>query len=126
MNIPVIAKYIFSGVIASIVMFCSLAFFREVLGIWYLYSSTLAFVLSFITSFLLQKFWTFGNIEGSNIHKQLLLFLIVSLINLGINGLGMFILVDYLGVWYLIAQFFVTASIAGWSFFLYRVIFKNK
>lgn len=121
-----VLKYIFSGIIASLVMFCSLAFFREILSIWYLFSSSLAFVLAFITSFLLQKFWTFDNIEGSNTHRQLLLFFIVSLINLGINGLGMFILVDKFGVWYLGAQFFVTAFIALWSFFVYRVIFKNQ
>lgn len=121
-----ILKYILSGIIASLVMFCLLAFFREVLGIWYLYSSTFAFILAFTTSFLLQKFWAFGNVEGSNIHKQLLLFLVVSLINLVINGLGMFILVDKFGVWYLVSQFFVTASIAVWSFFIYRVIFKNQ
>lgn len=127
MNISgTISRYVISGSIASVVMLGSLAFFREVLGIWYLYSSTLAFILSFITSFLLQKFWTFRNLSESNAHKQLVLFFIVSIINLGINGSGMFILVDKIGVWYFMSQIFVTAFIAVWSFFAYRAIFLWK
>ena len=127
MNISsTVSRYIFSGFIASVVLFGSLVFFREVLGIWYLYSSTLAFILSFITSFLLHKLWTFRNLTGSNAYKQLVLFFIVSLINLGINGSGMFILVDKMGIWYFISQIFVTAFIAIWSFFVYRLIFSRK
>lgn len=120
-----ISRYVFSGVVASSVMFACLIFFREVLDIWYLYSSTLAFILAFLTSFLLQKLWTFKNVDQSNAHKQLVLFFLVSIINLGINAFGMFILVDKIGVWYIMSQFFVTAFIAVWSFFAYRVIFKS-
>ena len=126
MNIPntiTIWRYIFSGLSASAVMLCSLAFFREILGLWYLYSSTLAFILGFIVSFLLQKFWTFKDFNGSNTHKQLIAFLIVSLVNLGINTLGMFVLVDKIGLWYFVSQVIVTTVIAGWSFFAYRAIF---
>lgn len=127
MNISsTVLRYIISGLTASAVMLGSLVFFREILGIWYLYSSTLAFILAFIISFLLQKFWTFRNLSVSNAHKQMVLFLIVSLINLGINGLGMFILVDKIGIWYFISQIFVTAFIAIWSFFAYRIIFSGK
>lgn len=127
MHIPVmILKYIVSGITASVVMLASLAFFREILNIWYLYSSSIAFVLAFITSFLLQKFWTFQNSNNTRTHAQLALFLLISLANLGINGLAMFILVDKLQVWYFLAQIIVTGSIAFWSFFIYRVIFQNK
>lgn len=117
-------KYIFSGGIASAVMFGTLIFFHEILGVWYLYSSTLAFVLAFIVSFLLQKLWTFADHRAADSPRQLALFLIVSLANLGLNGLGMFVLVGKMGVWYLLAQFFVTAGIATWSFFIYRIIFR--
>lgn len=118
-----VLKYVISGVIASLVMFISLIFFRETLGIWYLYSSTLAFVLAFFSSFLLQKLWTFRNISNSETHKQLVLFFVVSIINLGLNAFAMFVLVDIMNIWYILSQFFVTALIAIWSFFIYRIIF---
>lgn len=127
MNVPsTVLKYIVSGSVASGVMFLSLVFFREVLDIWYLYSSTLAFVLAFITSFLLQKFWTFQSRAGADAPRQLMLFLIVSLASLGVNDLGMFVLVDKVGVWYFIAQVIMTTLIAAFSFFTYRAIFLVK
>lgn len=122
---PTVLKYILSGLIASAVMFGALVVFREFFGVWYLFSSTIASLFAFIVSFLLQKFWTFGNRHISDSPKQFFLFLFVSLVNLCLNGLGMFLLVDKLGMWYLLAQFFVTAGIATWSFFIYRGIFSG-
>lgn len=121
-----VLKYVFSGIIASAAMFVSLIFFREVLNIWYLYSSTIAFIVGFTSSFILQKFWTFGSNSGSDDYKQFSLFLIVSLANLGLNALGMFFLVDIVGVWYLMSQVIVTTCLAVLSFFAYRIIFRNK
>ena len=121
-----VSKYVFSGIIATAAMFVSLIFLREVLNIWYLYSSTLAFIVGFTSSFILQKFWTFGSNSGSDDYKQFLLFLIVSFANLGLNALGMFFLVDIIGVWYLLSQVFVTTCLAILSFFTYRIIFRNK
>lgn len=119
-----VSKYVISGAIASLVMFVSLVFFRETLGIWYLYSSSFAFILAFLTSFALQKLWTFkNNVGNQSTHKQLVLFFVVSIINLGINALGMFILVDLVHIWYIFSQFLVTVLIAVWSFFVYRAIF---
>lgn len=121
-----ILRYILSGLIASGVMFLSLVFLREILHIWYLYSSSLAFVMAFVTSFLLQKFWTFKNNTTVQVPRQLTLFLVVSLIGLGVNGLGMFILVDKIGIWYLVSQIIMTTLIAASSFFSYRMIFLTK
>lgn len=121
-----VLRYIFSGLIASLAMLVSLVFFREVLGIWYLYASTMSFIIGFTTSFILQKIWTFKNRSKSNVHKQFALFLIVSLINLGINGLGMFVLVDIVGVWYFFSQILVTTFIAVSSFLIYQAIFQGK
>lgn len=125
-NKSIVIRYIFSGVIASVVMFGLLIFFKEVLGIWYLYSSTLAFALAFITSFLLQKFWTFRNFSRTNTYKQIILFLIVNIVSLGVNVLGMFVLVDKIGIWYFVSQIVVSGFIAIWSFFAYRAILLGK
>ena len=121
-----VSKYVLSGLIATMAMFVTLVFFREVVGLWYLYSSTIAFLVGFTSSFLLQKLWTFGCSSGASTHKQLVLFLVVSLVNLGLNDLGMFVLVDLVGLWYLFSQFFVTVVLAILSFFVYRLIFQDK
>lgn len=119
-----VLKYVLSGGIASAVMLGSLLVFREFFGIWYLSASTLAFIFAFVTSFLLQKFWTFAHRGTTDSPKQLVLFFATSLANLGLNGVSMFLLVEKAGIWYLLAQVLVTACIATWSFFIYRGIFE--
>ncbi|MDD3531286.1 MAG: GtrA family protein [Candidatus Pacebacteria bacterium] len=121
-----IARYLISGSIASAVMFIALVVFREFFGLWYLTASTFAFVLSFVTSFVMQKFWTFEDASRARATGQLISFFIISLANLGLNAAWMFILVDMIGLWYLGAQVIVTASIAVWSFFAYRRIFARR
>src|SRR3989338_5425095 len=99
-----ILRYFVSGCTTAVVLFVSLILFREVLGFWYLYASTLAFCLALVTSFILQKFWTFRNVEHKNIQKQFMVFLMVSLCNLAVNATLMYVSVDILAVPYLFAQ----------------------
>ena len=121
-----ILKYLISGSTAAVALFTSLVIFREVLGLWYLYSSTLAFCIAMITSFVLQKFWTFKNTENKNMPRQFLFFLAVSLCNLAVNAALMYVAVDLFAVPYIIAQFAVTGLIAFFTFFIYRdIVFRR-
>jgi len=120
-----IIKYIISGGTAAAVNLGLLYFFTAVLNLWYLLSSVLAFIVSFLVSFFLQKFWTFGDSKKDIIYKQMAVYLFITLINLGINTASMYILVDYFKVWYMLSQFIVSASIALWSFMVYKFfVFK--
>ena len=122
-----ILRYLVSGGATALVLFISLIIFREVFGLWYLLASTLAFCFAVVTSFGMQKFWTFRNTENKNVYKQFLTFLIISLCNLAINAAFMYTAVDFLKVQYLIAQFIVTGFIAFFSFFVYRdIIFRSN
>ena len=120
-------RYIISGGTAAVVLFASLIIFREIFGFWYLLASSLAFCLSVVTSFSLQKFWTFRDGENKYTHKQFLYFVLVSLCNLVINTLLMYVAVGVFALEYLLAQFIVAGLIAFLSFFVYRdIIFLNK
>lgn len=117
-----VVRFIISGSIAALVLFLSLYILREVFGIWYLAASTISFILTLITSFFLQKYWTFDNKRLDVIRKQIGLYGIISLVNLGVNIVGMYFLVGILGLWYFLAQIIITALIACSQFFLYYYI----
>lgn len=120
-------RYLTSGGITALVLFISLIIFREVLGFWYLLASVLSFCLSVVTSFSLQRFWTFRDNEDKNTHKQFLFFVAVSVCNLAINTSLMYVAVSIFDIQYLIAQFIVTGLIAFITFFVYRdIIFRHK
>jgi len=121
-----ITKFIISGGVTLLVGLSSLYVFTEFFGVWYLFSVVLSFMLSLLSSFALQKFWTFKNKEREKINQQILLYLGITVLNLAINVSAMYFLVEKIGLWYIWAQIVVDAAIAIESFFVYKnLIFKN-
>ncbi|MEK7459872.1 MAG: GtrA family protein [Patescibacteria group bacterium] len=124
-NIQII-KYIFSGglVTASnlLILFISVHYLK----LWYLISSVIAFCFGVSISYILQKFFTFKNYELENIHKQFLNFFIFALIMLVFNTLLMYVFVDIIKIWYLLAQAVSSILIAFINYtYFNKVIFKK-
>lgn len=113
-------RYLAAGGIAATVDLGLLYVFTDIFFIHYLTSAIFAFILTFFISFTLQKFWTFQDRSTHKVHAQALTYLAVALMNLAINTLLMYVLVDILAVWYLGAQFLASGLIAFESFFVSR------
>lgn len=120
-------RFFFSGGAALGADLVFLYLFTEIFGIWYLASAIVAFILAFTVSFTLQKFWTFGDHSREGLHTQIGIYFLVSVVNLALNTLLVFIFVEWAGLFYLFAQIVASALIAIESFFIYqRFIFKKK
>jgi putative flippase GtrA len=119
-------KYIISGGTAAFVDLVLLYILTDIFGIWYLASASLAFLVAFFVSFYLQKFWTFRDSSRDRMYQQMSIYMAVGLTNVGINAGGMYVLVDILGIMYIIAQIIMGGLIAIGSFLMYKfVIFKK-
>ncbi|HEY4482775.1 MAG TPA: glycosyltransferase [Candidatus Paceibacterota bacterium] len=124
-GIPMLVKYVISGGSAAFVDIFSLYVLTEWLGLWYLISAGLAFLVAFWVSFFMQKHWTFQDGSAQS-RKQAVVYFGVALVNLGVNTLLMFFLVDLVHLWYVFAQMITGGLIAFSSFFIYRkFIFKK-
>ena len=124
-GIPMLVKYVVSGGTAAFADIFSLYVLTEWLGLWYLISAGLAFLVAFWVSFFMQKHWTFQD-KSAQSHKQATAYFVVAVVNLGINTLLMYALVDLVHIWYLFAQIIIGGLIAFSSFFVYRkFIFKK-
>lgn len=122
-----IIKFIIAGGSAFVVNIIALFIFTEVLGIYYLASTVLAFVVAFCVSFVLQKFWTFRDSSREGMHVQATLYLLMQCVNLGLNALLMYAFVEYLHVYYLFSQVVISFFLAFTSFFINRrFIFKAE
>lgn len=120
-------KYIVSGGSAAVVDIAFLYIFTDLFKIWYILSAILAFILAFFVSFLLQKFWTFQDKEKDNIHRQGIIYLIISIINLGLNTLLVYIFTEYVRFHYVFSQFVTGIILAFSSYFIYRrFVFKSN
>lgn len=113
-------KYMVSGGAATLANLAVLFVLAEYLGVHYLIASVIAFSSSIAVSFIMQKFWTFGDASTDGIHVQFFWYLAVVLSNLALNTALVYVLVEWLSVWYLLAQLVAGAVIAVISFFLYH------
>ncbi len=118
-----ILKYIISGGTAAFINIFLLYLLIEWIHYPYLRSSVFSFVVSFFVSFILQKFWTFNDNSKDGAKKQLAIYLLVAITNLGVNTLFVYLLVEYIKIWPVWAQIISGASIALYSFFIYKFIF---
>jgi putative flippase GtrA len=93
--------------------------------VWYLYSSIAAFCLAFFVSFALQKFWTFSDKSLDKMHHQFAKYALVAGLGIAVNTIFMYLLVDLLNLWYILAQIFTGVLVAAMNFFAYKIfIFK--
>lgn len=121
-----IFRYIISGGTAAVVDLSLLYLFTDIFGIWYLFSAVGAFLVAFLVSFNLQKYWTFKDGSKDRIKTQAAGYFLITAINLGLNTLGIFLLVHYGKIHYLPAQFIVSALIAVESYFIYHFVFIDR
>lgn len=121
-----IIRYLFAGGAGFLVHLGVLFALSELLDVWYLLATTTGFIVAFVVSFSLQKFWTFRNNSIEKIKKQSVQYLFVAVLNLVMNNLLMFLLVEVAHLWQVYAQILTSGTIAIFSFVIYSFIFEIK
>ena len=106
-------KYFFLSSVAFLVDFWLLYVFTDFLHIYYLLSNLVSYNIWALVNFWFNKKYTFNN-TYKNKSKQFLVFLGVSLINLAIASILLYVMVDYLHVYFLYAKVIST----GIGFFI--------
>ncbi len=115
-----IFRYLVSGGTAAAVDIGLLYAFTRFAGLWYLASAVVAFIIAFGVSFFLQKFWTFRDRATDGMHRQAGKYLGVSIFNLCVNTLLVYIFTDAFGLWYILSQVIAAGLVALGSFFVYK------
>ena len=121
-----ILRFLIAGGIGAGVNVGVLYLLTGVLGVWYIASAVVAFIVSYGLSFVLQKFWTFQDASRERMHVQAGWYIAIALLNLGLNTGILYLFVHYGHIEYLIAQLITSLVIAGESFWAYRAVFGAK
>ena len=122
----ILLRYLVSGITGACIQIGSLYVFTDRVGLWYIYSSILSFLIAMTVSFNLQKFWTFGDMGMQKAHHQFVKYVGVAIIGLLLNTVFMYVLVDLLHIWYIFAQIITGALIAILNFLLYKFFIFHK
>ena len=108
-----------SGGLGAAVYMATFYSLTEWAHVWYLHSSLIAWLVAFCVSFLMQQRWTFRD-TGPRAHRQLVLYGGLFLINMGLNEVLLYLLVDHAHVQRQIAQLGLLMMISIWNFFIMR------
>lgn len=122
-NFLKIVRFCVSGGLSAIFGFMMLYGFTEYIGIWYLLSSIMSFIISDIFSFLIKKFWVFEEKDIKEAKLQIFLYLLLSILYLMTNTIFLFIFVEYLHIQYIISQVIVIFILLAPSYILSQRIF---
>lgn len=104
------------GVIAFCIDYGILALLTEVFGVNYLVSATISFTVSVVFNYVASMRYVFTHKEGMSKHREFIIFVVLSVIGLGINNLCMWAGVELFGIHYLITKIGATAIVMVWNF----------
>lgn len=121
-----VTRFCIAGAVGVITYYAALYSLTECFGVWYVISAVIGFILNTGINFILQKFWTFENKETQMIGHQLALYAAMTVSFLVGNTAFLYLMVEYLHMWYIGAQVILTAVISFLSFIISGRIFGTE
>ncbi len=110
-------RYTFVGGFACIVDFGFLFLATEFLGIHYLISAAIAFLLGLAVNYILSTFWVFNKRRLKNKWIEFNMFALIGIAGLCFNELFIWIFTDFINFHYLVSKIFSTFFVYLWNFF---------
>ncbi len=98
----------------------------ELAGVNYLISCSISFSVSVIVNYLLSMHFVFAAKADMKKRTQFVIFVILSVIGLGLNQLFMWLFVDLVHIPYQIAKLAVTAIVMLFNFVTRKVFLEEK
>lgn len=98
----------------------------ELFGVNYLISSLISFCVSVLYNYILSVTWVFRVSGERNKTQDLTVFVVLSVIGLGINQLIMWLAVDKLHIFYMISKIGATAVVMVYNFITRKIFLENN
>ena len=100
----------------------SLYLLTEYLGIHYLVSAAIGFLLGMAAIYLLSIGWVFSTRRVRKTHHEMVIFALIGVVGLAINEAGLYLLTEYASLHYMISKFLVSFLVFSWNFVARKLI----
>lgn len=113
------------GGLAFLIDYALLYICTDIVGIHYLISSIISFTVSVIFNYILSIKWVFEVDERTDPKRNFLLFIIFSVIGLGINEVIMYVGVTMWEIYYMLTKIFATFIVMIFNFITRKIFLEN-
>lgn len=120
-----IIKFGLVGFLCFFIDYGIMVFLTELFNVNYLISSGISFTISVIVNYVLSLTFVFDTKKGNKI-KEFVIFIVLSVVGLGINQVLMWFCVDVLGIFYMISKIGATAIVMVYNFITRKLILERK
>ena len=122
-----ILKFGVVGGIAFVIDYGLMVFLTEVFKVPALISAAISFTVSVIFNYIASVKWVFDvDKEKNSKTKELIVFIILSVIGLGINELIMWIMDKEFGIYYMISKIVATAVVMCYNSITRKLFLEKK
>lgn len=121
-----ILKFGVVGIIATVIDYVLLYVLTDYLHIYYVTSATISFCVSLIFNYIASMKYVFKRKEDANRVKEFLVFVILSVIGLGINDGIMYLGTTMVGIHYMITKLGATGIVMVWNFVTRKIFIEKK
>ena len=121
-----IIKFGFVGRTAFVIDAGLLFLLTEFCGIHYLISGMISFTASVIYNYILSVKWVFDAKKDANKTQEFIVFIVLSVIGLGINQLFMWLFVDMMHIYYMLSKIIATVIVMVYNFITRKIFLEKK
>lgn len=115
-------RYLFVGGASFVADYAALYIITE-LGVYYLISGIISFIVGLLVNFALSKWLVFSKrTEGSERIKEFAVFAVITVIGLGITELLMWVFTEKLLWHYMVSKAVAAVIVLFWNFFMKKIL----
>ena len=120
-----IFKFVIVGGLAFVIDYATLIICKEIFHLNTLLSAAIAFTVSVIVNYILSVKWVFDVNKNNSEKRNFIIFIIFSVIGLGLTELIMWLGTDVMGISYLVIKIIATIIVMVFNF-ITRKLFLEK
>lgn len=120
-----ICRFSFVGILCFAVDYFLLLFFTEIIGMNYLISGSISFIVSVIINYILSIRYVFCSDHRISFKKELITFTLLSLFGLFINEIFMWFFVEHINLCYSLSKIYAGLLVSIYNFISRKIFLES-